>query len=142
MLKAQGVKKGDRVCVYLPMVPELVYAVLACARIGAVHSVVFAGFSSKSLVDRITDAGARIVVTADGARRGEKVIDLKGIIDKALDSCPDVARVIVFKNTGTDVTMKSGRDIWWHDEIVKSEATCPAEEMDAEDLLFILYTSG
>jgi acetyl-CoA synthetase len=142
MLKAQGVKKGDRVCVYLPMVPELVFTVLACARIGAVHSVVFAGFSSKSLVDRITDAGARIVVTADGARRGEKVIDLKGIIDKALDSCPDVARVIVFKNTGTDVTMKSGRDIWWHDEIVKSEATCPAEEMDAEDLLFILYTSG
>lgn len=142
MLKAHGVKKGDRVCVYLPMVPQLVYTMLACARIGAVHSVVFAGFSARSLVDRITDAGAKIVVTSDGGFRGEKTINLKGIIDEALEKCPDVQRVIVYEHTKTNAPMKAGRDYWWHEEIQKFDAVCDAEEMDAEDMLFILYTSG
>lgn len=142
MLKAQGVKKGDRVCIYLPMIPELAYTVLGCARIGAVHSVVFAGFSSKSLVDRITDAGCKIVVTSDGGFRGEKTINLKGIIDDALEKCPDVEKVIVVEHTGTKPPMKQGRDKWWNEEIAGMKAHCDAEEMDAEDLLFILYTSG
>lgn len=142
MLKAQGVKKGDRVCVYLPMIPQLAYTLLACARIGAVHSVVFAGFSAKSLIDRITDAGSTIVVTADGGFRGDKTINLKGIVDEALEKCPDVSRVIVYEHTKTKAPMKAGRDLWWHEEIKKVNAQCPAEEMDAEDLLFILYTSG
>lgn len=142
MLKAQGVKKGDRVCVYLPMIPQLAYTLLACARIGAVHSVVFAGFSAKSLIDRITDAGSTIVVTADGGFRGDKTINLKGIVDEALEKCPDVSRVIVYEHTKTKAPLKAGRDLWWHEEIKKVNAQCPAEEMDAEDLLFILYTSG
>ena len=142
MLKSHGVKKGDRVCVYLPMIPQLAYTVLACARIGAVHSVVFAGFSAKSLVDRITDAGCKIVVTADGGFRGEKTINLKGIVDEALEKCPEVSRVIVFEHTKSNTSMKAGRDLWWHDEIRNSDTKCPAEEMDAEDMLFILYTSG
>ena len=142
MLKASGVKKGDRVCIYMPMIPETTYAILACARIGAVHSVVFAGFSSGSLVDRITDCGCSIVLTTDGSYRGDKKIDLKGIVDEALESCPTVQKTIVFNRTHTKVNMKSGRDFWWHEEIKKCSATCAAEEMDAEDLLFILYTSG
>ncbi|MBT1704252.1 acetate--CoA ligase [Fulvivirgaceae bacterium PWU20] len=142
MLKAQGVKKGDRVCIYLPMIPELAFTVLACARIGAVHSVVFAGFSAKSLIDRITDAGCEIVVTADGGYRGEKTINLKGIIDEALEKCPNVSRVIVFEHTKTNPPMKAGRDLPWKEEIEKVNAECAAEEMDAEDMLFILYTSG
>ena len=142
MLKAHGVKKGDRVCIYLPMIPELAYTILACARIGAVHSVVFAGFSARSLVDRITDAGCKIVVTADGGFRGEKTINLKGIIDDALTQCPAVTRAIVVEHTRTGAAMKNDRDVWWHDEIKKVNATCAAEEMDAEDMLFILYTSG
>lgn len=142
MLKAHGVKKGDRVCIYLPMIPQLAYTILACARIGAVHSVVFAGFSARSLVDRITDAGCKIVVTADGGFRGEKTINLKGIIDEALAQCPDVSTTIVVEHTRTGASMKPGRDIWWHDEIKKVNATCAAEVMDAEDMLFILYTSG
>ena len=142
MLKAQGVKKGDRVCIYLPMIPQLAYTILACARIGAVHSVVFAGFSARSLVDRITDAGSKIVVTADGGFRGEKTINLKGIIDDALTKCPDVDRVIVYEHTRTNAPMKAGRDLWWHDEIKNASTWCEAEEMDSEDLLFILYTSG
>lgn len=142
MLKANGVKKGDRVCIYLPMIPELAYTVLACARIGAVHSVVFAGFSAKSLVDRITDAGCKIVVTADGGFRGEKVINLKGIIDDALEKCPEVTRVILFEHTKTNPPIKAGRDVLWREEITKVSAQCDAEEMDAEDMLFILYTSG
>jgi acetyl-CoA synthetase len=142
MLKANGVKKGDRVCIYLPMIPQLAYAVLACARIGAVHSVVFAGFSSKSLVDRITDAGCKIVLTSDGGFRGDKTINLKAIVDDALEKCPDVSRAIIVEHTKNKPAMKSGRDIWWHDEIKKVNSTCPAEEMDAEDMLFILYTSG
>lgn len=142
MLKANGVKKGDRVCIYLPMIPELAYAVLACARIGAVHSVVFAGFSAKSLIDRITDAGCKIVLTSDGGFRGDKTINLKGIVDEALEKCPEVARAIVFAHTKTNTAMKSGRDLWWHDEIKKVDAKCEPEIMDAEDMLFILYTSG
>jgi acetyl-CoA synthetase len=142
MLKAQGVKKGDRVCIYLPMIPQLAYTILACARIGAVHSVVFAGFSAKSLIDRITNAGCQVVVTSDGGFRGEKTINLKGLINEALEKCPDVRSVIVVKHTKSDAVMKPGRDVWWHDEIKKAKADCPAEEMDAEDLLFILYTSG
>lgn len=142
MLKHQGVKKGDRVCIYLPMVPELAYAVLACARIGAVHSVVFAGFSARSLVDRITDAGCKIVITSDGSYRGEKTINLKGIVDEALVKCPEVKRVVVLRHIKSSIPMAVGRDVWWHDVIQGMSSTCPAEEMDAEDMLFILYTSG
>lgn len=142
MLKAQGIKKGDRVCIYLPMVPELAFAVLACARIGAVHSVVFAGFSSGSLMDRINDAGCKLVLTSDGANRGDKKIDLKGIVDKAVDKCPTIEKVIVLKHVHSDVSIKANRDLWWHEEINKVNSNCLAEEMDAEDLLFILYTSG
>lgn len=142
MLKAQGIKKGDRVCIYLPMIPELAYAVLACARIGAVHSVVFAGFSAGSLADRINDAGCKLVLTSDGAFRGDKKIDLKGIVDKAVDNCPSIEKVIVCAHTKSNVTMKPQRDLWWHDEIKNTNSICEAEEMDAEDMLFILYTSG
>lgn len=142
MLKAQGVKKGDRVCVYLPMIPQLAYTILACARIGAVHSVVFAGFSARSLVDRITDAGCKIAITADAGFRGDKTINLKGIIDEALQKCPEVKRTIVVAHAKTQPPMQAGRDLWWHDEIAKASTECPAEEMDAEDMLFILYTSG
>lgn len=142
MLKAQGIKKGDRVCIYLPMIPELAYAVLACARIGAVHSVVFAGFSSGSLVDRINDSGCKLTLTADGAFRGDKKIELKVIVDEALKSCPSVQKVIVYEKIKSKPAMKAGRDVWWHDEIEKAGPVCPPQEMDSEDLLFILYTSG
>ena len=142
MLKANGVQKGDRVCIYMPMVPELAFTILACARIGAVHSVVFAGFSSGSLVDRINDSGCKIVVTADGVMRGDKKIELKEIVDEALLKCPTVEKTIVLKHSPSKVTMKPGRDVWWHDEIVKVNSVCQAEEMDSEDMLFILYTSG
>jgi len=130
MLKAQGVGKGDRVCIYLPMIPELAYAILACARIGAVHSVVFAGFSSRSLVDRITDAGCKIAITSDGGFRGEKSINLKGIMDDALEKCPEVEKVIVVEHTRTKPVLKPGRDLWWHEEIKKVGSQCEAEEMD------------
>lgn len=142
MLKAHGVRKGDRVCIYLPMIPELAYAVLACARIGAVHSVVFAGFSAKSLTDRINDAGCKIVITSDGSYRGEKTINLKGIIDEAIESCPQVTKVIVKEHIKSSPAMTANRDVWWHEEITKVDEVCTAEEMDAEDMLFILYTSG
>lgn len=142
MLKANGIKKGDRVCIYMPMVPELAFAVLGCARIGAVHSVVFAGFSAGSLVDRINDSGCKIVLTADGATRGDKKIELKEIVDEALLKCSTVEKTIVLNNTRSNINMKAGRDVWWEDEITKVTAICEAEEMDAEDLLFILYTSG
>jgi acetyl-CoA synthetase len=142
VLKNNGAKKGDRICLYMPMIPELAIAVLACARIGAAHSVVFAGFSFKSLSDRINDASCNLVVTADGAYRGAKDIPLKSVIDEALQTCPTVKKVIVYQRTSTQVTMQSGRDVWWHDEIKKVNDTCIAEVMDAEDMLFILYTSG
>lgn len=142
MLKSRGVKKGDRVCIYMPMVPELTYATLACARIGAVHSIVFAGFSARSLVDRINDAACKLVITADGSYRGNKTIDLKGIVDEALVDCPTVTDTIVFERIKSNPPMQEGRDLWWHDEIKNKESSCDAEAMDAEDLLFILYTSG
>lgn len=146
VLKNNGVKKGDRVCIYMGMVPELVIAVLACARIGAVHSVIFGGFSAQSIADRLQDANARFVITCDGAYRGNKEINLKAIIDDALEKCPFVERVVVLTRTKTPVSMIKGRDVWWEDEIKKVEqaglSDFPAEEMDAEDMLFILYTSG
>ena len=142
VLKSQGVVKGDRVCIYMPMVPELAVAVLACARIGAVHSVVFAGFSSTSLADRINDSECKVVLTADGGFRGAKTIDLKGIVDEALEHCTTIESVIVLNRTGETVQMKEGRDFWWNDLIQGQSEVCEAEEMDAEDPLFILYTSG
>ncbi|MBL7877350.1 MAG: acetate--CoA ligase, partial [Cyclobacteriaceae bacterium] len=142
MLKDHGVKKGDRVCIYMPMIPEVAYAMLACARIGAVHSTVFAGFSAGSLIDRINDAGCKLILTSDGANRGDKKLDLKSIIDEAIEKCPTIEKTIVFKYTGTRVSMKAGRDFWWHEQIEKASMQCAAEIMDAEDLLFILYTSG
>ena len=146
VLKNNGVRKGDRVCIYLPMVPELVIAVLACARIGAIHSVVFGGFSAQSIADRINDTECRLVITSDGGFRGTKTIELKNIVDDALVQCKSVDRVIVLTRTRTPVSMIKGRDVWWEDEIKKVETqgnpACPAEEMDAEDMLFILYTSG
>ena len=146
MLKNNGVKKGDRVCIYMGMVPELTIAVLACARIGAIHSVIFGGFSSQSIADRLIDAQAEFIVTCDGAYRGNKDIPLKGVIDDALIGCRFVKRVIVCTRTRTPVSMIKGRDVWWEDEIKKVETMgnpdCEAEEMDAEDTLFILYTSG
>jgi len=142
MLKANGVKKGDRVCIYMPMVPETAFAILGCARIGAVHSVVFAGFSSGSLADRINDCGCKVVLTADGAYRGDKKINLKSIVDEAVEKCPTVETCILLNRTQLSVNIKSGRDFWWHDEIAKASEVCVAEQMDSEDLLFILYTSG
>jgi len=142
MLKAHGVKKGDRVCIYLPMIPQLAYAALACARIGAVHSIVFAGFSAKSLADRITDAGCSIVITSDGGFRGDKIVHLKDIVDQALEQCPGVKRALIYKHTNVSIKMQEGRDLWWSDEIQKVNAVCEAEPVDAEDMLFILYTSG
>ncbi|TSJ44059.1 acetate--CoA ligase [Mucilaginibacter corticis] len=146
VLKNNGAKKGDRICIYMPMVPELAIALLACARIGAIHSVVFGGFSAQSIADRILDAECNIVITADGGFRGNKETPLKSIIDDALVRCPSVQKVIVLTRTRTPVAMIKGRDVWWEDEIKKVETQgikdCPAEEMDAEDMLFILYTSG
>ena len=142
VLKANGVKKGDRVCIYMPMVVELAVAVLACARIGAVHSVVFAGFSSSSLADRINDSTCKVVLCSDGNFRGAKKINIKSLVDEGVDQCPCVERVIVLKRTDEPINMKETRDVWWHDEIMKVNDQCPAVEMDAEDMLFILYTSG
>ncbi|MBX2845923.1 MAG: acetate--CoA ligase [Saprospiraceae bacterium] len=142
MLKANGIKKGDRVCIYMPMVPELAYAVLACARIGAIHSVVFAGFSSASLATRINDADCKMLLTSDGSFRGAKTIALKEICDVALEECPSIERVITLKVIDSPVEMKADRDIWWHEALSQVDDDCPAEEMDAEDPLFILYTSG
>ena len=142
VLKAQGVKKGDRVCIYLPMIPELAYTVLACARIGAIHSVVFAGFSSTALATRINDCEASVVVTSDGSYRGSKSIDLKKIVDQALEECPQVNTVLVAERTKNDVVMVEGRDQWLAPLTAAASDDCPVEIMDAEDPLFILYTSG
>jgi acetyl-CoA synthetase len=142
-LRAQGIKKGDRVCFYMPMVPELVIGILACARIGAIHSVVFAGFSAVSLADRINDASCNMVICADYNSRGVKNIPVKSIVDEALAmGCESVERVIVFRNTGEGVSWVNGRDLWWHQVIEGQESVCEPEIMDSEDLLFILYTSG
>ena len=142
VLKNNGAKKGDRICIYMPMVPELAVAVLACARVGAIHSVVFAGFSAKSLSDRIQDASCNIVITADGAYRGAKTIALKTIVDEALQSCSTVEKAIIMKHTGEDVTWFTERDVWLHDELKSASSFCEAEPVDSEDPLFILYTSG
>ncbi len=142
VLKGRDVKKGERVCIYLPMIPEAAVAMLACARIGAVHSVVFGGFSPEALKDRILDSGCDVVITADGGMRGGKAIHLKANVDKAITDCPDVHTVIVVKHTGIQQEWKEGRDIWYNEEVEKVSADCPAEEMDAEDPLFVLYTSG
>jgi len=142
VLKRNGAKKGDRICIYMPMVPELAIAVLACARIGAVHSVIFGGFSAKSIADRINDSQCKVVITADGSYRGNKQIPLKDVIDDALIGCPTVEKCIVLTHVRTPVSMLKGRDVWWEDEVKHVNDICEAEEMDAEDMLFILYTSG
>ncbi len=142
VLREQGVKKGDRVCIYLPMIPELAVSVLACARIGAIHSVVFAGFSASAVASRINDSDCKIVITSDSGYRGNKTIDLKGIIEEALLSCPGVSTVLVVKRTGTSVQMQEGRDQWLQPLLEKASDNNVAEIMDAEDPLFILYTSG
>lgn len=142
VLKSRGVKKGDRVCIYMPMVPEAAYAMLACARIGAVHSVVFGGFSPDSLRDRILDADCQTVITADEGVRGGKFIPLKQNVDKALQSCPNVSTVLVVQRTEGDVEWVDGRDVWYHEALHGISDDCPPEPMDAEDPLFILYTSG
>ena len=142
VLKDHGIKKGDRVCIYVPMIPELVVSILACARIGAVHSVVFAGFSATALATRINDCDCKMVITADGSYRGAKTIDLKGIVDEALKSCPVTTDVLVVKRINSEVEMKEGRDKWVQPLLDSASPICPIEIMDAEDPLFILYTSG
>jgi acetyl-CoA synthetase len=142
VLKSLGVVKGDRIALYMPMVPELTIAVLACARLGAIHSVVFAGFSAKALADRINDSSCKLLITADGSYRGSKVLDLKSIVDVALESCPSIEHAIVLERTCTKPNMKVNRDLWWHELIEGVSSICEATTMNAEDELFILYTSG
>lgn len=142
VLKDQGIKKGDRVCIYLPMIPELAISVLACARIGAIHSVVFAGFSATALSTRINDSDCKMVITSDGSYRGKKTIDLKGIVDEGLEDCLGVKSVLVVKRTNTEINMKEGRDQWIQPLLDVASKECEPEIMDAEDPLFILYTSG
>jgi acetyl-CoA synthetase len=142
VLKSQGARKGDRVCIYLPMIPDLAVSILACARIGAIHSVVFAGFSSSSVAIRINDSDCKIVITSDGGFRGDKTIDLKSIIDEALEDCPQVRNVLVAKRTNAEISMKDGRDQWLQPLLDSASEQHDAEIMDAEDPLFILYTSG
>ena len=141
-LKSQGIAKGDRVVIYMPMVPEAAVAMLACARIGAIHSVVFAGFSANSLADRINDCAAKMVITADGNYRGSKTINLKEIVDDALQHCRSIEKVIVYKRTGMQINWNDSLDAWWHNVVDGLPHECKAEEMDSEDTLFILYTSG
>lgn len=142
VLKTRGVKKGDRVCIYMPMIPEAAYAMLACARIGAVHSVVFGGFSPESLKDRILDSDCQTVITADEGVRGGKPVPLKANTDKALEQCPNVHTVLTVKHTGGDINWNDKRDAWYHEAMAEASVDCPPEQMDAEDPLFILYTSG
>jgi len=142
VLKSLGVKKGDRVAIYLPMIPELPIAMLACARIGAVHGVVFGGFSSEALRDRILDAEAKVLVTADGGYRRGAIVPLKQSADASVAETPSIQHVVVVRRTGGTVDMKSGRDLWWHEAMAKASAECPVEAMDSEDMLYILYTSG
>lgn len=142
VLKNKNVKKGDRVCIYMPLIVETAVAMLACARIGAVHSVVFGGFSAKSLSDRIQDAECKIVVTANEGLRGGKIVPIKNIVDQALEDCPDVHSVIVAKRTNSETQMLNNRDVWYHDEMTQVSNNCPLEEMYSSDPLFILYTSG
>ncbi len=142
VLKSRGVKKGDRVCIYMPMIPEAAYAMLACTRIGAIHSVVFGGFSPEALKDRILDSDCQLVITADQGLRGSKTVALKSNADKALAHCPNVHTVLVVRHTGGEIEWNEQHDVWYHELMEQAEEDCPAEEMDAEDPLFILYTSG
>ena len=142
VMRARGVKKGDRVTIYMPMVPEAAYAILACARIGAIHSVIFGGFSPDSIKDRVLDCESDFVITADEGLRGGRKIPLKGNVDEALKSCPGVRHVLVMKRTGGSIGWTAGRDLWWHEETATASTDCKPEEMGAEDPLFILYTSG
>jgi acetyl-CoA synthetase len=142
VLKGLGIKKGDRVAIYMGMVPELPVAMLACARIGAVHSVIFGGFSANAIVDRVTDQQAVAVITQDGGNRRGTEVKLKNTVDEALDRCPSVKHVVVLKRTGSQVTMQAGRDHWWHELMTSASDDCPAEHLDSEDPLYILYTSG
>lgn len=142
VLKRNGVQKGDRVCIYLPMVPEAAIAMLACARIGAIHSVVFGGFSAQSLTDRINDSDCKVIITSDGAARGSKSIPMKDTVDDALIGCHSVEKVIVLTHTRTPISMIKGRDVWWESEMKQVTSDCPPEILDSEDPLFILYTSG
>ena len=142
VLLKKGVRKGDRVCIYLPMIPELAISLLACARIGAIHSVVFAGFSAGALASRIDDCSCKMVITSDGGYRGNKTIDLKAIVDEALIHCPTVETVLVVERTKEQINMTDGRDFWLKNELLTVLSECPAESMQSEDPLFILYTSG
>ncbi len=142
VFKSRGVKKGDRVCIYMPMIPEAAVAMLACTRIGAVHSIVFGGFSPDSLRDRIQDSDCRTLITSDYSLRGGKHVPLKKNADKALSECPNVTTAVVVRRTGGAVDWTEGRDVWYDEEIAKADPVCEPEEMDAEDPLFILYTSG
>src|SRR5690554_1043491 len=142
VLKEQGIQKGDRVCIYLPMIPELAYTMLACARIGAIHSVIFAGYSSKAIASRVNDAACKIVVTSDGSYRGEKQLNLKTIMDKALEKCPTVKNVLVVKRTNNEIQMLAGRDEYLEDLTEKADVFCEPEVMESEDPLYVLYTSG
>ncbi|MBL4712127.1 MAG: AMP-binding protein, partial [Gammaproteobacteria bacterium] len=142
VLKARNVKKGDRVSIYMPMIPEACVAMLACTRIGAVHSIVFGGFSPEALRDRIVDSDCQVVITADEGLRGAKPIPLKDNVDKAVSQCPNVHTVLVVKRTGGNIAWNDQCDFWYHEEMDKASTDCPPEEMDAEDPLFILYTSG
>ena len=142
VLKDRGVKKGDRICIYMPMVPEALVAALSCARIGAIHSIVFGGFSPEALKDRILDSDCQVVITADEGPRGGKNVPLKNNADAAMASCPDVHTCVTVQRTGNDVAMQQPRDIWYHEATAEASADCPAEVMDAEDPLYILYTSG
>lgn len=142
VLKDKGIKKGDRICIYLPMIPELAVSILACARIGAIHSVVFAGFSAQALATRINDCGCNMVICSDGSYRGSKILDLKSIVDRALEECPSVQNCMVVKRTGSEVVMTEGRDHWIEPLMKVADITFPIAVMEAEDPLFILYTSG
>lgn len=142
VLKQMGVKKGDTVAIYLPMIPEAIVAFLACTRVGAVHSVVFAGFSADSLRDRVIDGQSKVVITTDEGKRGGKLINTKKIVDDALKQCPGVKNCLVFKRTGAEVPWTKGRDLWWHEEVEKWPCYFPPESMNSEDPLFLLYTSG
>ena len=142
VLKGLGAKKGDRICIYMPMIPETAVAMLACTRIGAIHSIVFGGFSPDSLKDRILDATCTLVITSDEGMRGGRKVPMKANIDKAVQSTPSVQKTVVVKRTGGDVAWVEGRDVWYHELMATASADCPPEHMDAEDPLFILYTSG
>src|SRR5699024_3646165 len=142
VLKQNGIKKGDRVCIYMPMIPELTIAMLACARIGAIHAIVFAGFSVTALSKRINNAGCKMLITANGNYRGKKYVDLKAICDKTLEQTPSIETVIVKEHGDGQFDMKEGRDKFWRDEVKKADKDCPAEEMDAEDPLLILHITG